>query len=195
MANARGESTVTKIDAYQWLMHMTPSFPFVHALIRMRSVPGLRRAYRRLACDCAERVLPILEARHPGDYRAREVILRARAFAAGHAPEAPAYAASALLRAAPYYSGSFAAWACWYGPEPNVSLQFTLLAACKAKAAMNPLARIGASCPVEYEWQKQRFQAWLQEYDVLACLLEAADQGIIEPPAGWGDVSDVERQP
>lgn len=53
----------------------------------MASAQALSEADRRLvalwAADCAERVLPLFEAEAPGDDRARDGIVRARAFGRG----------------------------------------------------------------------------------------------------------------
>ena len=57
------------------------------------------RTARLFAADCAERVLPIFEKKHPNDHRPRRAIEAARAFANGEinaAAEAAAWAALLL---------------------------------------------------------------------------------------------------
>ncbi|URN00550.1 MULTISPECIES: putative immunity protein [Actinomadura] len=71
------------------------------------SEPGItltdedRRAVGRWAADCAERVLPLFEARAPGDSRPREAIAGIRAYAHGDMRKGPLRPlASAALAAA-----------------------------------------------------------------------------------------------
>jgi hypothetical protein len=55
--------------------------------LRVRSPQALSEPERRnvaaWAADCAERVLPLIEAEAPGDVRARDALARLRAFAGG----------------------------------------------------------------------------------------------------------------
>ena len=58
------------------------------------------RSARLLACDFAERVLPIFEREHPGDTRPRSAIDTARGFAVGEATASELAAARDAARAA-----------------------------------------------------------------------------------------------
>ena len=70
------------------------------------------RTARLFACDCAERVLHLYEARYPDDDRPREAIRVARAFANGAATEDELAAARDAARAA-----WDAAWAAGWDDE------------------------------------------------------------------------------
>jgi hypothetical protein len=76
------------------------------------------RGARMFACDCAERVLPLFEAKCPHDNRPRRAIEVARSYAAGTADEqelAAARAAWDAARAAAWDAARDAAWdAAWY---------------------------------------------------------------------------------
>ena len=55
------------------------------AIWSLRSLEGVDREIRLFTCDCAERSLPIYEAKHPNDMRPRTVIGVARRYANGEA--------------------------------------------------------------------------------------------------------------
>jgi hypothetical protein len=93
---------------------------------------------RLLACDCAERVLPIYEAAHPGDLRPRLAIEVARRYARGEATAEELEAAR--MGAAAAYGGASGAAA------------YAAYAATTAHAAYAAHAAIDA----ERQWQTAR---------------------------------------
>lgn len=74
------------------------------AIWALQSIEGADREIRLFACDCADRVLPMCEAKYPDDTRPRNAIEVARRYANGEATEqelAAAYdAAGAAARLA-----------------------------------------------------------------------------------------------
>jgi len=99
------------------------------------------RTARLFACDCAERVLHLYEARYPDDDRPREAIRVARAFANGAATEDELAAAWAAAWAAGWDAGWDAARAA-------------------ARAAAWAAAR-DAAWDDEQEWQTARLSEYL----------------------------------
>ena len=89
------------------------------ALWSLRAVPPDQaadrdRIARLFACDCAERVLPLYEAKHPDDPRPRNAIAVARRYAMGEATSMELAAARAAARAAAGDAARDAAWdAAW----------------------------------------------------------------------------------
>ena len=63
------------------------------ALWALRACPDSEKFVRLLACDYAEHVLHIFEAKYPDDYRPREAIAVSRRYARGEATEAELTAA------------------------------------------------------------------------------------------------------
>ena len=86
----------------------------------IRKCEGWNEVTARLfACDCATRVLHILEKKHPEDKRPRECIATARKFAKGKATRKELAAARDALGAAAWDAAWNAAWdaawdATWY---------------------------------------------------------------------------------
>ena len=74
---------------------------------------NVERELRIIAADCAEHVLPLFEAKHPGDMRVRDCIAAARSFAAGEITgddlASASDAASGAARAAASYAACDAA--------------------------------------------------------------------------------------
>jgi len=109
------------------------------------TVEDTDRERRLLACDYAERVLPIFEKKYPTDDRPRNAILVARRFANGEATETERAAASAA------WDAGDAAWAAAWDARDA------------ARAAAASAARAAAG-DAEREWQTQRFREFLNEY-------------------------------
>jgi len=91
------------------------------ALWAVRACPDSDTFARLLACDYAEHVLHIFEAKYPDDYRPREAIAVSRRYARGEATDAElsaawyaAWAAGDAARAAWYAAGDAARGAAWY---------------------------------------------------------------------------------
>jgi len=111
---------------------------------------------RLFACDCAERVLPLFEARFPDDKRPRNAIETARRFvnrvtardrlaAAWDAAQAAAWAAWAAARAA--------AWAAWTARAAAGEAAWDARAAAWAAGAAGAAARAaGAAGAAEAAW-------------------------------------------
>jgi len=81
--------------------HIIDSNGLHDALWALRAVDGIERESRLLACDYAERVLPIWYDKYPGDHRPAEAIRVARLYANGNATESD-------LRAAAWDAGAAA---------------------------------------------------------------------------------------
>ena len=84
------------------------------ALWCLRAVPEHQqerrdRLARLYACDCVERVLPMFEAKHPGEKRPRHAIETTRRFASGEASADELAAARDAAEAA--WAAAYAAWA------------------------------------------------------------------------------------
>lgn len=77
----------------------------------VRQLPWDEQVAREFAADCAERVLPIFERRHPGDDRPRKAIVAARAFARGDIADDELAAARAAAGDAARAATGDAAWA------------------------------------------------------------------------------------
>ena len=97
---------------------------------------------RQFACDCAERVLPILEREYPGDVRPREAIAVAPRYAVGASSEAERAAAES------------AAW----------TALGRLAAVAAALAAES--AAVAAAGAAELSWQAGRFRELLSAPDI-----------------------------
>ena len=67
------------------LRHILDTLGVADAIWALRSLEGVDREIRLFACDCAERVLPIFEEKHPNDNRPRNAIEVARRYANGEA--------------------------------------------------------------------------------------------------------------
>ena len=99
-------------------------------LQKMDLTPEQKIGFRLLACDFAERVLPIYEKEYPDDSRIRNCIEISRKFALGKATkkelmdaaEAAAWAAARAARAA-----EAAAWAAWAAGDAERAEQEKLL--------------------------------------------------------------------
>jgi hypothetical protein len=115
-----------------------------------------RRVVAAWAADCAERVLPLFEAEAPGDDRARDGILRARAFSRGELDAAGEirrrFAAGRASRAATSPAGKAAAWAAGQASGvAHMGAHALGAAAYAAKAA--ELAAPGRGGAAEIAWQ------------------------------------------
>jgi hypothetical protein len=117
------------------------------------------------ACDCAERVLPIWEAKYPNDKRPHEAITSARNWAANPCEEtqqASSYAADAAVRAA--YA---AACAAAYAARAAYAAARASYAAARASAARAADARAAdaaayaADAAAERDWQINRLKELL----------------------------------
>ena len=104
------------------------------------------RTARLFAAECAEHVLPLFEAQHPGDDRPRRAIEVARLFADGKATDQARAAVWAAARAAAgAAAGAAARAAAWAA----------------ARAAARDAARDAAGA-AEHEWQTERLMALLE---------------------------------
>ena len=135
---------------------------------------------RLLACDFAEHVLPIFEAKRPGDMRPRKCIEVARLFAQGKADRDQllaarrdaAYAAAYVAYAAAAYAAAYAAAAAAYASAAAASAAAYAAAYASAAAAYAAAARA-----TEKQWQLGRFQAALaaESERIASNLLEGSD--------------------
>jgi len=114
-------------------------------------------ALRLFAADCADHVLPIVEARYPNDDRPRKAIEAARAYARGEI--------DAATMAAAWEAAEAAAWAAsWAARE--AAREAARAAACAAAWAGAGAAAWAASWAAreaagesERAWQRQHFDA------------------------------------
>lgn len=125
------------------------------ALWALRAVPPEQSAERdqiaRLfACDCAEQVLPIYEAQHPGEWRPRMAVKAARRFALGEIEVEEMRRAGVRVIYAPKTRVSFAARATTKG-----SAQAAVVIAAKAAASA------AADNEAELEFQARRLMEYL----------------------------------
>jgi len=124
------------------------------ALWALRAVDGIERESRLLACDYAERVLPIWYDKYPADHRPAEAIRVARLYANNNATEddllAAQVAAGAAVGAAAQDAARAAAWA---------AAQDAARAAAWAAAWAAAQAVAGAA---ECDWQENRLRQMLR---------------------------------
>jgi hypothetical protein len=121
----------------------------------LRAVPEQQaserdRIARLFACDCAERVLPIYEAQHPGEERPRRAIQAARRFALDEISSSEMKRFSLEVKRAPKTRASLAARA--------TTKQIAQVAAMIAAQAA---ARAAADRETEWEWQARRLMEYL----------------------------------
>lgn len=119
------------------------------ALWALRACDDAEKFSRLLACDYAEHVLHILEAKYPDDYRPRKAIEVARRYARGEATEEELAAARAAAWDAAWDAAD-AAWAAAWAAARAAAWD-------AAWAAVWDTAR-GA----EREWQAQRLRLMLK---------------------------------
>jgi hypothetical protein len=137
----------------------------------LRLAPTLARWY---AVDCAERVLPLYEARVPGDARVRACIETTRRYLAGQATQeevrrarytdaanaAYAYtnAAYAAANAAYADAAAYAATAATAAADANAAADAAAYADAAANAAYAAYA--AAARPTEESWQRERLRQY-----------------------------------
>lgn len=124
---------------------------FDYAIWALRSVVGLDREKRELACDFAEHVLPVWEAKYPGDDRPRKAIETARAFAKGEASTEELEAAADDV------------WDAWNTAAAAYVAYVAYAAYVAYRAAAAYAAGAAAAKRSERKWQEQRFREWLSE--------------------------------
>ncbi len=131
-----------------------------------------RKTWCNIAADCAERVLPIYEARDPGDTRPRVAIETLRKWLAGEATLDQVRAAAAVAAAA---AAADAAYAAAYADDAAVAA-----AAAAAYAAYAAYADDAAACADDARLIERKAQADIvRKYvppDVVQQLLEASKQ-------------------
>lgn len=139
------------------------------ALWALRAVPPDQRSARDrisrlLACDFAERVLPIFEEAHPHDARPRDAIAVARRYAAGNATAAELTAAYEAAREAVWAVASVADWAAASAGEAARAAarasawEAAWGAAWEADWAAAMVAARVADWEAERTWQSQRLR-------------------------------------
>lgn len=117
------------------------------------------REFRLFACDCAERVLHLYEARYPGDTRPRDAIEMARRFANGDVKvtheelASAAYAAAAVAADAAAYAAAYAAYAAYSAAAA---------AAYAAAADAADAAAYVAARDEERAWQRDRLVRYIR---------------------------------
>ena len=126
------------------------------ALWSLRAVPPEQSAERNkiarlFACDCAEHVLPIYEAQHPGVWQPRVAVKAAREFALGLISKEEMIRKGAEVRLAPKTRASLAARATAKG----IAHEAAVIAAQAASAAANRKA--------ECEFQARRLMEYLTQ--------------------------------
>jgi hypothetical protein len=118
------------------------------------------RGARMFACDCAERVLPLFEAKCPHDNRPRRAIEVARSYAAGTADEQELAAARAAAWdaawAAVWDAALAAAWAAARASAWDAARDAAWAAARDAARAVAWAAVRDAAWAFEREWQAER---------------------------------------
>jgi hypothetical protein len=134
------------------------------------------------AADCAERVLPLFEARYQADARPRRAIEAARewvtcpipetrnaaayaAFAAAAAAGSGAYAAYAAAYHAAYaaYAAAYAAYAAYAAADAYAAAYHAAYAAFAAAAAAGSGAYAYAAAAAERQWQADRLRELFPE--------------------------------
>jgi hypothetical protein len=142
------------------------------------------RTTRPFAADCAERVLPLFEARHRGDDRPRRAIEAARAFtrgeisghdlaaaedaagdaagAAGDAARVAAWAATGDATWTARDAAKVAAWAATWAAARAATWDAAWAAAWDAAWA----ATVDAAWAIERAWQTERLFTYLEETDL-----------------------------
>ncbi|MEP7215981.1 MAG: putative immunity protein [Anaerolineaceae bacterium] len=125
-----------------------------------------RADQRALACwaaDCAERVLPYFEEKHPGDDRPRKAIEAARAWARGEITCGEARAAAVAAHSAAREAGSGAACAVARAAGHAAATAHMPGHARHAAAyALTATTPAGAAHSAEADWQEQRFAEHLR---------------------------------
>ena len=131
---------------------------------------------RLLACDYAERVLPIFEKSLPGDMRPRRAIETSRRFANGLASQAELAAAGDAARTAraAAWAAEAAAWAAWAAASAAGDAARAARAAAWAASAAGDAAWAAAGDAArdaaraanntEREWQVERLKQYLLSY-------------------------------
>ena len=128
------------------------------------------RTARLFAADCAERVLPLFEQRHPDDIRPRQAIAAARAFARGEIDQQALTVAWDAAGAAAWAADGAAAWdAAWAaakaaaeGAAEGAAWAAAGDAAWAAAWAAAKAAAGDAAEPSERAWQTARLLAYLR---------------------------------
>lgn len=120
----------------------------LHRLEQESGEDGARLA-RLFVAECSERVLPVFEARHPGEKAPAEAIQASRDFADGKITSQELYAAQQAAKAAPRYGPDYPAdaWSAW-----NMWANRTAWAA-RTTWAEDQFA--------EFEWQENRLKQYL----------------------------------
>ena len=139
---------------------------FDDALWALRACPDSDTFARLLACDYAEHVLHIFEAKYPDDYRPRKAIEVARRYARGEAAEEELAAALHAAEAAAEAAG----YAAWYAAEAaaGAAAWAAAWAAWHAAWAAGAAAWYAADSAAEAawyaecEWQEQRLREMLE---------------------------------
>ena len=123
------------------------------ALWALRACDDAEKFSRLLACDYAEHVLHIFEAKYPDDYRPRKAIEVARRYARGEATDAELTAAETAAWAA-------AGDAAWAAARPAARPAAWYAARSAARSAWAD-ART-AAWAAELQWQEQRLREVLK---------------------------------
>lgn len=119
------------------------------------------RTARLSACDCAERVLPIYEARYPKDDRPRKAIKVSREYAAGVATAEELAAAESAARAAAWSATRSAAESAAWSASRSAAWSASRSAArAAARAAWS--AAWSAAWDDERQWQVERLREILE---------------------------------
>jgi len=121
-------------------------------LLREDIIPA--RELREFACDCAERVLPLWDARYPDDARPRDCIAVARRYARGEATKKELDAGCAAAYAAADAFASAAAYAAYAAMDAAYVAAYVA-----AYAAADAAER-------EREWQVERLREVLSDMEV-----------------------------
>jgi hypothetical protein len=151
LAEALGGIRTYGRDAPITLVQVLDANGLYDALWALRAVPAhevpLRdRLARLFACDCAERVLPIVERDCQGEARPRNAVAVARRYAAGHATGEELAAARAATYAADAAADAYA----------------DAYAAAYAAYAADAADAADAAADAEKRWQADHFRALLE---------------------------------
>jgi hypothetical protein len=145
---------------------------FARERVTLAGPVDVSRELRIFACDCGERVLPLFEAKHPGDDRPRRAIEVARRFADGDATMAEMQDAQYAAWAA---WASWAAWAAWdaagyagyaAGNAAGEAAQYAAQSAARDTGYVSWAARAAVLVAVqttEREWQESRLTELLSQ--------------------------------
>jgi hypothetical protein len=128
------------------------------------------RTARLFACDCAERVLYLFEARHPDDGRPRKAIETARRYAEGKAAVEELTDVWEAAREAAREAAAWAAvWAAWAAAGAAARAAAGAAAGAAARAAARAAAGAAAGAAaraaaldVERQWQAERLKEILE---------------------------------